>query len=152
MPSPVVNQRIHNETLSHHSVSEVLAAVGRAAQELEALSQSPAQPSCSLEDCGHTTLEKMKLLTALFKHGNSGNSLAVRWLGLGAFTAMPVVSVPGQGTKVQQTRQWGQKKKKKEIWLRRHGASARVTVTLKVIIRKTKAVETLINAKYYSEF
>ena len=44
------------------------------------------------------------------------------------------------------------KKKKKEIWLRRHGASARVTVTLKVIIRKTKAVETLINAKYYSEF
>ena len=44
------------------------------------------------------------------------------------------------------------KKKKKEIWRRRHGASARVNVTLKVIIRKTKAVETLINAKYYSEF
>ena len=44
------------------------------------------------------------------------------------------------------------KKKKKEMWLRRHGASARVTVTLKVTIRKTKAVETLINAKYYSEF
>ena len=88
MPSPVVNQRIHNETESHHSVSEVLAAVWRAAQELEALSQSPAQPSCSLEDCGHTTLEKMKLLTALFKHGNSGNSLAVRWLGLGDFSAI----------------------------------------------------------------
>ena len=94
----------------------------------------------------------MKLITALFKHGNSGNSLAVQWLGLGAFTAMPVVSVPGQGTKVPQTRQCGQKKKRKFGYIRRHGASPRVTVTLKVIIRKTKAVETLINAKYYSEF
>ena len=44
------------------------------------------------------------------------------------------------------------KKKRKFGYIRRHGASPRVTVTLKVIIRKTKAVETLINAKYYSEF
>ena len=94
----------------------------------------------------------MKLITALFEHGSSGNSLAVQWLGLGAFTAVPVDSVPGQGTKIPQTRQYGQKKKWKFGDIRQHGASPRITVTLKVIMRKTKAVETLINAKYYSEF
>ena len=64
------------------------------------------QPShlVPLEDCGHTTLEKMKLITALFKHGSAGNSLVVQWLRLGAFTAMPVDSVPGQGTKIPQPR------------------------------------------------
>ena len=44
------------------------------------------------------------------------------------------------------------KKQRKFGYTRRHGASLRVAVTLKVIIRKTKAVETLINTKYYSEF
>ena len=42
-----------------------------------------------------------------------GNSLAVQWLGLGAFTAMSPGSIPGQGTKIPQASQHSQKKKKK---------------------------------------
>ena len=38
-----------------------------------------------------------------------GNSLAVQWLGLGAFTAMGLGSIPGQGTKIPQAVQHGQK-------------------------------------------
>ena len=43
-----------------------------------------------------------------------GNSLAVQWLGLGAFTAKGLGSIPGQGTKVPQAMWHGQKKK--ESW------------------------------------
>ena len=42
-----------------------------------------------------------------------GNSLAVQWLGLGAFTAESPVSIPGQGTEIPQATQRSQKKKKK---------------------------------------
>ena len=31
-----------------------------------------------------------------------GNSLVVQWLGLGAFTAKGLDSIPGQGTKIPQ--------------------------------------------------
>ena len=38
-----------------------------------------------------------------------GNSLVVRWLGLGAFTTGALGSTPGQGTKILQVAQWDQK-------------------------------------------
>ena len=44
-----------------------------------------------------------------------GNSLAVQWLGLRAFTAKGWVSIPGQGTKIPQAAHCSQKKKKKSI-------------------------------------
>ena len=50
-------------------------------------------------------------------HQNSvtwGNSLAVQWLGLGALTPGAPGSIPGQGSKVPQDMQQGQKKNKKK--------------------------------------
>ena len=45
---------------------------------------------------------------------NLGNSLAVQWLGLGAFTAVGLGSIPGWGTKILQLRpMWHSRKKKK---------------------------------------
>ena len=44
-----------------------------------------------------------------FKKGNSRNSLAVQRLGLGTFTAEGLGSIPGQGTKIPQATQHGQK-------------------------------------------
>ena len=44
----------------------------------------------------------------------SGSSLAVQWLGLGAFTAVGLGSIPGPGTKIPQAAQCGWKKKKKK--------------------------------------
>ena len=41
-----------------------------------------------------------------------GNSLAVQWLGLGAFTAEGPGSIPGWGTKIPQA-VWCRQKKKK---------------------------------------
>ena len=48
-------------------------------------------------------------LTAI-SQGVSGNFLAVQWLGMHAFTAEGTGSVPGQGTKILQAVQCGQKK------------------------------------------
>ena len=48
-------------------------------------------------------------LTAI-SQGASGNFLAVQWLGIHAFTAEGTGSVPGQGTKILQAVQCGQKK------------------------------------------
>ena len=42
-----------------------------------------------------------------------GNSIAVQWLGLGAFTAVAPNSIPGQETKIPQASQQGQKEKEK---------------------------------------
>ena len=42
-----------------------------------------------------------------------GNSLAVQWLGLGAFTAKGQGSIPSWGTKIPQAAWLGQKKKKR---------------------------------------
>ena len=36
-------------------------------------------------------------------------SLVVQWLGLGAFTAVALSSIPGEGTKILQVTQWDQK-------------------------------------------
>ena len=44
---------------------------------------------------------------------NLGNSMAVQWLGLHASTAVGWGSILGQGTKIPQAKQRGQKKKKK---------------------------------------
>ena len=41
-----------------------------------------------------------------------GNSLAVQWLGLSAFTVEVPGSIPGQGTKISQAMLCGKKKKK----------------------------------------
>ena len=46
----------------------------------------------------------------MFKNGNSP---AVQWLGLRAFTAEGSGSIPGQGTNIPQVARQGQKKKKK---------------------------------------
>ena len=40
----------------------------------------------------------------------------VQWLGLCAFTAEGVGSIPGQGTKIPQAVQWDQKKERK-FWV-----------------------------------
>ena len=44
-----------------------------------------------------------------------GNSLAVQWLGLRAFTAEGPSSIPGRGTKILQVARRSKKKKKKYI-------------------------------------
>ena len=49
----------------------------------------------------------------LFKKVNSGNSLAVQWLEIHAFTAEGTGSIPGWGTKIPQDTRRSQKKKKK---------------------------------------
>ena len=41
-----------------------------------------------------------------------GNSLAVQWLGLSAFTAKDLSLIPGLGTKIPQATQYEKKKKK----------------------------------------
>ena len=46
--------------------------------------------------------------------GTLGNSLAVQWLGLCAFTAEGAGSVPGWRTKIPQATRHSQKKKKKK--------------------------------------
>ena len=46
---------------------------------------------------------------------NEGNSLAVQWLGLCALTAKDWGSIPVQGTKIPQSVQHSQKKKKSEM-------------------------------------
>ena len=42
-----------------------------------------------------------------------GNSLAVQWLGLHAFTAENMGSIPGRGTKIPQAAWHGQERKRK---------------------------------------
>ena len=54
-------------------------------------------------------LEKNKIWT-----NNCGNSLAVQWLGLHAFTAEGLGSVPGGGAKMPQAAQYSQKKRRPE--------------------------------------
>ena len=46
--------------------------------------------------------------------GGWRNSLALQWLELCTFTADGPDSIPGQGTKIPQATQYGQKKKTKE--------------------------------------
>ena len=46
------------------------------------------------------------------KKSATGNSLVVQWLGLGAFTAVGLGSIPGGGTKILQAAQHSHKKKK----------------------------------------
>ena len=47
-----------------------------------------------------------------------GNSVAVQWLGLHAFTAEGAGSIPSQGTKIPQAAEHGQKKQKeKNEWM-----------------------------------
>ena len=53
-------------------------------------------------------LEKKSL-----KYTKVGNSLAVQWFGLGAFTVKGVSSIPGWGTKITQGAQGGGKNPKK---------------------------------------
>ena len=56
-----------------------------------------------------------------FKPGILGNSLAVQWLGLRAFTAEGPGSIPGRGTKIPQALRGSQKKKKiyVDFWVHR---------------------------------
>ena len=42
-----------------------------------------------------------------------GNSLVVQWLGLSAFTAESLGSIPGRGTKIPQAVRHGKMKKQK---------------------------------------
>ena len=51
-------------------------------------------------------------LLANAKIPNLGNSLVVQWLGLHAFTAEGLGSIPGQRTKIPQAASRGQKKNK----------------------------------------
>ena len=47
------------------------------------------------------------------KNKSCENSLAIQWLGLCTFTAKPPGLIPGQGTKIPQAAQHGQKRKNK---------------------------------------
>ena len=42
------------------------------------------------------------MIKGIYEKSTAGNSLAVQWLGFGAFTAMGPVSIPGQETKILQ--------------------------------------------------
>ena len=68
-------------------------------------------------------------LSIIFKiiKQNSGNSLAVQWLGLCAFTATILSSIPSQGTKIPQVTEWAKTMnpipskelgKPKDVWKR----------------------------------
>ena len=48
------------------------------------------------------TLPGQVAFKSKISHQNMGNSLAVQWLGLGAFTARVIGSIPGGGTKIPQ--------------------------------------------------
>ena len=54
-----------------------------------------------------------ELKTALKNKIDFGNSLVVQWLGLCAFTAKGLGSIPGRGTKIPKATRCSQKKKKK---------------------------------------
>ena len=43
----------------------------------------------------------------MLKRGKGGNSLAVQWLGIGAFIAEGPGSVPGEGAKIPQAAWYG---------------------------------------------
>ena len=58
-----------------------------------------------------STLRKDDLILRI-KEKVCGNSLAVQWLGLHAFTAKGLGSVPGRGTRIPQAVRCGQKQKK----------------------------------------
>ena len=51
-------------------------------------------------------------LSKHLKTQSVGDSLAVQWLGLRAFTDKSLGSIPGWGTKISQDTRCGQKKKK----------------------------------------
>ena len=55
-------------------------------------------------------------MVLLLWKSTSGNSLAAHWLGLCSFTAKGPDSIPGQGTKILQTTQHGQKEREKNEW------------------------------------
>lgn len=54
----------------------------------------------------------LKLGSKYYCKKRIGNSLAVQWLGLGAYTARGLGSIPGQGTNILQAVKYGQKKRK----------------------------------------
>ena len=49
---------------------------------------------------------------------DKGDSLVVQWLGLQAFTAKGMGSIPGRGTKILEAEQRSKKKKKKKIQMK----------------------------------
>ena len=53
----------------------------------------------------------------ILKKKNPGNSLVVQWLGVGAFTAKGVRSIPGWRTKTPQAAQHGKKTPKDSRYL-----------------------------------
>ena len=50
-----------------------------------------------------------------FKMSKQGNCLSVQWLGLSASTTRGTDLIPGQGTKILDSSQGGQRKKKKTL-------------------------------------
>ena len=60
-------------------------------------------------------------LLANAKIPNLGNSLVVQWLGLHAFTAEGLGSIPGQRTKIPQAASRGQKKQDTRFYPERYG-------------------------------
>ena len=63
-----------------------------------------------MDFCDHWP-DLCQMVTLGFKAGNSRDSLVVQWLGLRASTARGMDLIPGQGTKIPQAVQCGQKKK-----------------------------------------
>ena len=58
-------------------------------------------------------INKLKKNTFIKEKCYKWDSLAVQWLGLGAFTAKGPGSIPGWGTKIPEAT-WGDQKKKKK--------------------------------------
>ena len=59
-------------------------------------------------------IEKISHANGIGKKAGVGNSVVVQRLGLCAFTAKGLGSIPGQGTKIPQTMQGGQKQTNKQ--------------------------------------
>ena len=76
----------------------------------------------------------------LKKKNEEGNSLAVPWLGHGAFTAKGLGSIPGQGTKISQAAWHSQKQTNK------HKTNKKTNKKMKLLPREVKLfVQELIN-------
>ena len=60
---------------------------------------------------------ELKWIDGRVKDDFLGNSLAVQWLGLCAFTAKDLGLLPGWGTKIPQAEWWCSQKKKKDGFL-----------------------------------
>ena len=97
-----------------------LPKYNRETQSEQMLLEKQHQQACTTHGCTNLQFVKNVLsvkqnktsYTFIFKKWGAGNSLAVQWLGLSAFTAMGLGSISGRGTKIPQATRHDQKRKR----------------------------------------